>query len=233
MGRTTGRTSGPRRTVLAFVGVVVGLLLSACSMHPGYAAVVGDQKITEGNVDDVANALCAVQGSSGQAQQALATRAARQGALDVLISSELSRQFGKSQGVTPDQEQVSAALKANEQNISGLPEKHRQVFTDTLRGYAEGQLMLADIGRKSLSSQGKSNVTDQQAVSEGTTLRNQWAEKHADVSVDPRYGDYVKGALLSKSGSLSVAESQQATDGDSPDPSQGWIASLPATQKCS
>jgi hypothetical protein len=231
MRRTTRRTSAPRRTLLAFAGVVVGLLFSACSVHPGYAAVVGDSKISEGDVDDVASALCSVQGSSGQ--QALATRAARQGALDVLISSELSRQFGDSQGVTPDQEQVSAALKANEQNIQGLPEEHRQVFTDTLRGYAEGQLMLADIGRKALASQGKSNVTDQQAISAGTTLRNKWAEKHADVSVDPRYGDYQKGALLSKSGSLSVAQSQQATDGDSPDPSQGWIASLPATQKCS
>jgi hypothetical protein len=232
MGRIRARRFAPPRVGLAVAGAVSGLLLTACSVHPGYAAVVGDDKITETNVDDVASALCASQGASGQTQ-ALATRAARQGALDVLISSELSRQFGEARGVTPDQEQVSAALKANEQNIQGLPAEHRQVFTDTLRDYAEGQLMLSEIGRRALASQGKENVTDQQAVSAGTALRNQWAAKHADVSVDPRYGDYVKGALLSKSGSLSVAQSQHAADGDSPDPSQGWIASLPATQKCS
>ena len=80
---------------------------------------------------------------------------------------------------------------------------------------------------------GKQNVTEQQAVSEGTKLRNAWADKHVDVTVDPRFGAYSKNALLNQSGSLSVAQSQNATDGGSPDPSQGWVASLPASQNCS
>jgi len=214
--------------------VLAGLLLSACNAHPGSAAVVGSDRISTAEVDDVATALCSAQ-SSGNApgqQQDLASRAARQGALDVLISAELSRQFGKSQGVEPDQEQVDAALAANEQNINGLPEEHRAVFRDTLRGYAEGQLMLIQIGRDKLTSQGKQNVSDQQAVSEGTRLRNAWAAKNIDVSVDPRYGEFSKGALQQRSGSLSVAQSERATDGDSPDPSSGWVNALPASQKC-
>ena len=221
------------RTVLAAVAAAAGLALSACSAHPGSAAVVGDESISDSRVDDVASALCAAQGGGQSGGQDLASRGARQGALDVLINSSLSRQYGASQGVQPDQEQVSAALAANAQNISGLPAEHRQDFEDTLREYAEGQLMLIDVGRRELAKSGTKNATEQQAVSEGTKLRNAWAAKNADVTVDPRFGEYSKNALLPKSGSLSVAASQSATDGDSPDPSPGWIASLPASQKCS
>lgn len=221
------------RTVLAVVAAAAGLALSACSAHPGSAAVVGDESISDSRVDDVAAALCAAQGGGQSGGQDLASRGARQGALDVLINSALSRQYGASQGVQPDQEQVSAALAANAQNISGLPAEHRQEFKDTLREYAEGQLMLIEVGRRELAKDGTKNATEQQAVSEGTKLRNAWAKKFADVTVDPRFGEYSKNALLPKSGSLSVAASQSATDGDSPDPSPGWIASLPASQKCS
>lgn len=221
------------RTVLAAVAAAVGLTLSACSAHPGSAAVVGDESISDSRVDDVASALCAAQRGGQSGGQDLASRGARQGALDVLINSALSRQYGASQGVQPDQEQVSAALAANAQNISGLPAEHRQDFKDTLREYAEGQLMLIEVGRRELAKAGTRNATEQQAVSEGTKLRNAWAAKNAEVTVDPRFGEYSKNALLPKSGSLSVAASQSATDGGSPDPSPGWIASLPASQKCS
>ena len=221
------------RTVLPAVVAAVGFALSACSAHPGSAAVVGDESISDSRVDDVASALCAAQGGGQSGGQDLASRGARQGALDVLINSALSRQYGASQGVQPDQEQVSAALAANAQNISGLPAEHRQDFKDTLREYAEGQLMLIDIGRRELAKAGTKNATEQQAVSEGTKLRNAWAAKNADVTVDPRFGEYSKNALLPKSGSLSVAASKSATDGGSPDPSPGWIAALPASQKCS
>jgi hypothetical protein len=229
------RSRTVRGSVLTSFVVVAAVLMTACSTHPGSAAVVGSESITDAKVDEVALALCAAQagGGSGQQQpQDLASRAARQGALDVLINSTLSRQYGESQGVEPDQEQVSAALSANAQNIAGLPGEHRSAFKETLRAYAEGQLMLIELGRRQLAKSGTANATEEQAVAEGTKLRNAWAAKHADVSVDPRFGEYSKNALLSKSGSLSVATSKSATDGGSPDPSPGWIASLPASQKC-
>jgi hypothetical protein len=222
------------RTLLAVAGAVAGLFLSACSVHPGVAAVVGDDTITDSHVDEVATALCSAQSGAGASgQQDLASRAARQGALDVLINADLSRQYGAAKGAQANQGQVASALAANQKNIAALPAEHRAVFSKTLRDYAEGQLMLIDIGRRELTAQGKQGISDQQAVSEGTKLRNQWAAKHLRISVDPRYGEFSKGALLAKSGSLSVAQSARAADGDSPDPSAGWVASLPAAQKCS
>ncbi len=217
------------------VALATVLAVSACSTHPGSAAVVGSDRISTDQVDEVATALCAAQGGGGQNSQQpqdLASRAARQGALDVLINSTLSRQFGESEGVQPDQKQVSAALAANSENISGLPSESRDVFTETLKGYAEGQLMLIEVGRRALTESGAKKPTEEQSISAGTKLRNKWAAKNADVSVDPRFGEYANNALLSKSGSLSVAASKSAADGGSPDPSAGWVASLPATQKC-
>ena len=221
--------------VAALLTVAAALLMSACSTHPGSAAVVGSETISAHQLDDVAIALCSAQagaGQQGQQPQELASRAARRGALDVMINSALSRQYGKAQGVQADQEQISAAVDANAEQIAALPAQRRDDFEDTLREYAEGQLVLIEVGRRELAKTGAPNATEQQAVSEGLKLRNAWAEKNADVSVDPRYGKYSKNALVGASGSLSVAVSSAAEDGASPDPSAGWVTALPASQKC-
>jgi hypothetical protein len=214
---------------------VAAFAMTACSTHPGSAAVVGSTSISEARVDDVALALCSAQaGSPQQAQQPqeLASRAARQGALNVLIEAELSRQFGESEGLEPDPSGVSAALEANAASIQALPADRRAALRDTLRDFTRGQLVLVEAGRRSLSKGGGgAQVTQEQAVAEGTKLRNAWAKK-VDVAVDPRYGEFKGNTLQATSGSLSVPATQRAEDGDSPNPSAGWVAALPASQKC-
>ena len=223
-----------KRTLMVPVLVAV-FSLSACSIHPGSAAAVGSETIRAGQVDDVASALCAAQSNAGQTgqPQGLASRAARQGALSVLLNSMLSRQYGASKGLQPDQGQVSAALAANQQNIDSLPSDRREVFRQTLRGYAEGQLMLIQVGQSELVSRGTQNLTQQQALAEGTKLRDAWAQRHLRVSVDPRYGEFSHGALRPRAGSLSAAVSSSAADGSKAQPSSSWVSALPATQKCS
>ena len=210
-------------------------VLSSCGNHPGSAAVVGSERIGAGRLDEVASALCSAQRGSQQSgpTQELASRAARQGALDVLINGSLARQYGASQGVEPDQKKVSAALDSNAESIAAIPASRREAFRTTLRDYAEGQLMLVEIGRRALTASGARNVTEQQAVNEGVRLRDAWARKNVTVSVDPRYGRYTAGALRSTSGSLSAAVSSSAADGSKSQPSTSWVSSLPASQKCS
>jgi SurA N-terminal domain len=219
----------------AVLAAVCAVSLSACTAHPGQAALVGSEKISDHKVDDVAQALCSAQSGSQQttAAQELSSRAARQGALDVLINSSLSKQFGHSQGVEPDQEQVSAAVSANAQTIAKLPKSRQSDFQSTLEQYAEGQLVLIDIGKASLKKAGTKNPTDEQSIAAGTKLRDAWAKDHASVKVNPRYGHYTNGALKSQSGSLSAPVSATAVTGAKPDPGQTWVASLPASQKCS
>ena len=219
-----------RGLVLATVSACA---LSACGTHPGSAAVVGSETISDTRLDDVASALCAAQAASAQQPQDLASRAARQGALSVLVEASLSRQYAKARGVEADQEQVSGALTANKATIDALPAAERPVFRETLTEYAEGQLSLVDIGRRVLSQRGTARPTDQRALAVATRLRNRWAAQNADVTVDPRYGTYAAGALKASDGSLSVPVSSDAVAGAAPTPGATFIASLPANQKCS
>jgi hypothetical protein len=220
-----------RGPVLSLVAAAMALSsLSGCDTHPGAAAVVGSESISQGRLDDVALALCSAQSASSP--QALAGRAAREGALSVMVSSELSRQFGRAMGVDPDQSQVSAAVTANQSTIDKLPASRRSAFTDTLRTYAEGQLVVIAVGRRALLERGTKSPTADQAVAVGTALRDAWVKKHLKVTVDPRYGRFTKGSLVTSSGSLSVPVSAIATAGAKAQPDASWVSALPASQQC-
>jgi hypothetical protein len=208
------------------------LALSGCGLHPGAAAEVGDTTITGAEVDDAAAALCSanITGAKarGEAKPDLASRGARQAALQLLVDTELSHQFGADKGIEPDRAQVSSALAQNAKTIELLPESRQDDFQKLLRGYAEGQLVLIAAGRQSL---GDPAAADDAALTEGSKLRNKWA-KSVDVEVDPRYGTYAQGTLTPTSGSLSIPVSQRATAGANADPGANWLAGLPMSQKC-
>ena len=223
----------PGRTVRLSVLVAgAALALTGCGLHPGAAAVVGDTTISNGEVDDAAAALCSANitgaKAQGQPKPDLASRGARQAAIQLLVDTELSHQFGEEKGVDPEKSQVSAALAQNRQTLDLLPEARKPAFESLLRSYAEGQLMLIAVGKQSL---GNPDADDNAALAEGTKQRNKWA-KSVDVEVDPRYGTYDKGTLTPASGSLSVPVSQRATAGASSDPAANWVAALPMSQKC-
>lgn len=225
-----------RNVKAALVAAATALVLTGCGMHPGAAAVVGDDPISGEQVDDAAAALCSANIKSSQAQGQpapdLPARGARQGALQLLIDSELSRQFGEARGVEPDQGQVSQALASNSSTTRLLPEGRRAAFTEIIRSYAEGQLVLLEVGKRSLAESGQFSPSDDEAITEGARLRDEWA-KAVDIEVDPRYGSFDRGQLSPSSGSLSIPASQRATEGEKAEPSADWVAGLPATQKCS
>ncbi len=224
----------PGRTVRLSVLVAgAALALTGCGLHPGAAAVVGGTTISGGEVDDAAAALCSANitgaKANGQPKPELATRGARQAAVQLLIDSELSHKFAESRGVSPDRAKVSNAIAQQKQTVDLLPEATKAAFSDILRNYAEGQLMLMEIGKQEL---GDPNAADDKALAAGTKARDEWAQQ-VDVEVDPRYGDWSQGSLHSASGSLSVPVSDRAATGANMEPGAGWVAGLPSSQKCS
>jgi hypothetical protein len=235
---TRVRTNRPGRVArsarLSALVAAATLALTGCGLHPGAAAVVGGDTISGEQVDDAAAALCSANitgaKAQGQAPPQLATRGARQAAVQVLIDSELSKQFGEARGVNPDRAQVSAALAQNKQTLALLPEDRKGDFEELLRGYAEGQIILIAIGKQEL---GKPNASDEKALAAGTKARDKWAKTHADVEVDPRYGEWSGGSLHTATGSLSVPVSERAVTGANMDPDASWVSGLPSSQKCS
>ena len=215
------------------LALVVGLAVSGCSSHPGDAAVVGSDTISQGHLDRSARALCAVQAASAQSSgQQVPGRTARQSALALLLDGSLSTQYGASVGISPDQAQLSAALAGYQTTVDQVAASQRSAFTDLLRSYVEGQLVLVTAGRRALVAQGTRRPTGEQAVAAGTQLRDAWAAKHGKVVVDPRYGSFANGRLVPASGSLSVPVSSSATAGAQGQPSASWVSALPANLKC-
>lgn len=230
-------TSTRRRTRLSAMAAAAVLTLTGCgALQPGVAATVGSATITHDEVDRVARALCSANTSGAAAQNQpapeLATAGARQAALQVLVESELSRMFGESEGVEPNDQEVSAAVAQNEAGIALLPESQRGDFRDALQQYTEGLLTLTEIGKESLAEQGQGGqVPDDAALSEGTRLRAEWAS-NVDVKLDPRYGSYSEGTIKPGDRALSVATSEDARAATAAEPPPGWVQSLPASQKC-
>jgi hypothetical protein len=207
-------------------------LLAGCGVHPGAAAVVGSDEISTSEVDDVAVAVCSANLASARASNAtlptLPTRGARQLAMQILLEGELSKQFGEHEGVSANPQQVSQALAQNEQGFAMLPADQRDDFKNALKQYAEGQLILLEIGKKKLGK----DASDNDAINEGKRLRDEYV-KSLDVEVDPRFGRFEDGAFKPGGTSLSVAQSSSARAGDRAKPADAFVAGLPASQQCS
>jgi hypothetical protein len=216
---------------LAALAAGATTVLAGCGLHPGAAFVVGSETTSHEEVDDVALAVCsanlATAQMSGQQSQ-LPTRRAREIALDILLETELSQQFGEHEGVEASPREVSQALAQNEQGIAMLPEDRREDFRTALREYAEGQLMVIEVGREELGA----DVSDEEALSEGTRQRTEYVES-IDVEVDPRYGRFEDGVFKRGGTALSVPASVAARAGDRAQPGEGFVAGLPASQLCS
>jgi hypothetical protein len=229
-------TRPPTRTVSALVAAgALALSLAGCSTHPGDAATVGSTSIGTAHLDDVASAICSAQAQNQQAgqPQVQSSRSNRELALGLLIDSQLSADYGDAEGLRPSQEQLNRAMASRAQLLASVPEKHREVLRTTLTDLDKSQLTMAEAGRRALEKAGSKNITAQTAIPAGIKVRNDWVKKHVDVTVDPRFGTFSNGNLKAKSGSLSSPVSSQARAGAKTQPSSAWLASLPATQKCS
>ena len=226
-------TVARRRVKLAVLAAVATTVMSGCAgMYPGAAAVAGSETITHDEVDDLARAVCSANIASaqlsGQPAPTLASRAARETALQILIETELSQQFGARRGVEASQRQVSQAIAGSENGIAMLPTEQRADFRTALRAYTEGQLMLIEVGRRALGPA----ASDEQAIAEGRRQRSMFVDT-IDVEVDPRYGRYEDQRFKPGGTSLSVPASAEARAAERAQPSPTYVASLPASQQCS
>ena len=231
----TARWSITRPSTVLALAAVATLTVTGCgSVAPGTAIEVEDTRITHERVDEVASALCAANlagaEARGEAPPTIPARGAREGALQVLLDTALSQEFGEARGVEPNQNLVSMAMSQNEVGLRLLPKDRRAAFQTALRGYAEAQAMLIEAGRQSLEEAGRTDVTDEEALAEGERLRAEFVES-ADVQIDPRYGSFESGELRLGGQSLSVPVSEHARQADNPN--AAWAAQLPASLQCS
>jgi hypothetical protein len=228
----SSRTAPRRGRAAAGVAAVsAALLLSSCGGNPpGVAASVEGDRITDQKVDDFAQVLCSLGGLAGTAS-GTPTRTARFNSLSILISNELAADVADVESV--DQAGVQQAVDSLNAGRDTVPADVRDTFDEVVREFATAQQAILELGRESLQAQGGGAPADDQAAfDEGDRLRSEYAAE-ADIEVDPRFGTVEDGVVTPSDGSLSVPVSALAVQGAAEEPDDGFVSSLPASQKCS
>ena len=193
----------PGRLATAALAV---LLVTGCAQNPpGVAAEVGGDRITDEQVDQLAEALCGL--SQDTPQGPVPTQQVRRQALQILLEVEIGRDLIDPDSV--DKKQLAAAEQQTQAQSAALPERLRGTFDDAVEGFFSAQLGLIALGRESLVAKGTKNPDDAAAQTEGQRLRDRYARR-AGVSVDPRFGTFEQGQLQPADGSLSVPVSDEA-----------------------
>jgi hypothetical protein len=209
------------------------LLLSACGgVAPGVAAEVEGERITDEQVDDFAEVLCAIGGVQGT-EAGVPAKSARFASLQILLANQLTELVADVEDV--QQDQVASVLQGMAAARDLLSEDQQETFDEVAEEFARAQTALVELGRASLAEQGQpeqpAQDADDAAFAEGQRLMAEGAQD-ADVEVDPRFGELVDGGLQPSNGSLSVPVSDLAVQADSPQPGEELITLLPASQKC-
>ena len=228
------RLRGRARVGAVPVVALAMLLLAGCSqLTPGTAAIVNGTKITNKAVDDLANAQCVAADRAPRSAQAtsMAISRVKQQSLGLLMDTELSLQYAKDQGITPQQSLSQGLFSQFEPSIAPLPGKARTVLTEVFQSWAKGRAILIEAGSKS-TGQAPTQGNLDQLVTAGLQDRDGWLKDHTKITTDARYSPTKQGIPGGGDGSVSRAASQFAKDAGAAQPSQKWVSGLPPSQKC-
>ena len=217
---------------LALTAVAV-LGLSGCGeLSPGSASVVGGERITHEEVDDLVAAQCtaadaaAKSGGSG----AVAVSQVRQQSLGVLMDTALSMQYAEDQGITPDKQIAAALFDQFEPTIATLPESSRGELSKVFKEWALGRSAMIEAGSRA-SGQPVTADAAQQLMSAGLAAREKWLSS-IDITTDARYSPAANGFPGGGDGSVSRPTSDFAKGATSTEADAAWVGGLPAGQKC-
>jgi hypothetical protein len=230
------------RTRLAALVLLALATLTGCSgLHPGVAAEVGDQSITDTEVDGLAQDLC----TTIQSQEGAAA-SARSSLLQYVVQSFVMRaiadQMADDSGVAPT-DGYDAAVKQTKDSLAQIPKTDPEVnahILDTLTAPQYFQDILGLVGAKDLTASGTASPSPQDSLNRGIALAQKW-EADNGIQIDPRFPDLSLGkdrftqtedeTAYAVSDIAKQASTEMAKQG-SQDVDQAWVESLPASQKC-
>ena len=234
--KTRRRARPTSRRVLAPVLLTVGgLLLTGCGqVAPGTAAVVGDTRISDRQVQDVAAAQCDLRESLKGQQGVTATSRSKltTSSLGLLMDTALSREYGDSQKATADPLVVKAFLSQVEPLFAPLPAGPEATLTSTFTTWAKARAQLVDVA-STKTGQKPTAQNLEQLLNAGLAQRAAWLKSAKPrIDTDARYAPGKDGFPGAGDGSVSQAGSDYAKAAAKTDLDPTFAASLPASQKC-
>ena len=220
-------TKAIRRITSLLVGALALLTLSGCAgLHPDTAATVGDESIPSSEVDDVTRISCDLGGSAPQARSAV-----MRDIVNAMVTTRVDTQYAESVGGTYDKNQLQQRVQQLEDSLTKLSDTDRDTYVQVVSDFLRSQLLLADVGAKSLKKKGTANPAVDESVNEGSKLSAAWAKKNIDVEIDPRYNPGTSGKAGGGDGSISRPVSPYAKSA-SGDAQQDFVAALPTELRC-
>ncbi|HYJ67877.1 MAG TPA: hypothetical protein VEX15_09460 [Nocardioidaceae bacterium] len=226
-----------RRLIAATIAGVAAAVLTACgNMHPGAAIVIddGDYRVSMDELDDLTSAMCEATQiaaeTSGQPRQTSEGIEGRQYVTGLLIQSYLTQQAAGDTG----------AAEPAPDDIAVRPDDYTDLTDQMDEDQVDDFMQLLELSQEVTAWQtsiGQSLPTESQAGNPA-----QAGQKYVfdtidqyDIDVDPRLGIDGEDLLaqdLPRSGSISVAQSSQATMREDASKSKDVVESLPEAQTC-
>jgi hypothetical protein len=222
------KSRGPAR--LGGVALATALLLSGCAgLHPGTAIQVGDEQITESELDEVTTSYCeAASDSLAQQAQSVPNGFFRTGIAGLLAMREVAEQVASEQGVEVGPEDYQQQLGELRSQIAALPEDHQEAVltVETARLYTEAAQ--AAVGEAVLGGE----AAPEELAAAGAEEMQRWIEDNG-VEFDPALNVVMRdGQPAPADQSLSFAVSEGAKAGQEEQPNSAIAAELPDTQRC-
>lgn len=225
-----------RRLLAATTAGVVAAVLTACGdMHPGAAIVIndGDYRVSMEEVDELTAALCEatplLAEAGGQPSQASEGIDARQYVVGLLIQSYLGPLAGEQVGVEAP----------NPSQLEVTPDDHADITNQMDDESADNFVRLLEVGSKVSAWQSAIGAEQPNAnPNTAAQLGQQYVFDFAsdfNIDIDPRLGldgDDLQAENPPRSGSMSVAQSSQATSRDNQAQQADVVEALPPTQTC-
>jgi hypothetical protein len=230
-----------RRPAVVVGLFLTGLLLTGCGsslgIHPGSAAVVGDQTVSMSTIDDTATLYCQVYLTSQQSQQ---TQSGPQpmGLFRSFVAASLAKRLlGQA---LADQYEVKPAsgyqsqLSQIEQAFASAPADQRQAVIDVAGSDAYLQNVQVAVGQRLTGNQGQSTADVKAALRRGEVATEEWLNDH-DAFIDPVFNISVDGGKFSREQdqtSYPVSALASAGAQTTAAPEESYTSALPAAQRC-
>ena len=234
-----------RAPVVVAVSALAALLLSGCGsslgIHPGAAAVIGDQTVSMNKIDDTTTLYCRAyvtsarqsqQGQSGPEPLGLFRSFVASGLAKRALGSALADQYGV-QPASGYQSQVSQIQQA----LATAPLDQQQAVIDVAASDAYLQNVQVSIGQQLTGDEGTADADVKANLQRGQVATQDWLKDH-DTFIDPVFGISVDGGKFSRAqDQTSYALSSLAKGGveaftSQQGPPASYTSALPASQIC-
>jgi thiol-disulfide isomerase/thioredoxin len=225
------------RSVTAAGLALVGLILSGCGslgIHPGSAAVIGDDTLTMDKIDSTTTLYCqAYLPQLQQGGQELPMHYLRQFVAASLAQRDLGQQLADQYAVQPTSQYQTHLDQVAQQFASAAPAA-KQAVLDVEGGDPYLQTIQVAIGQKLLAEAGSPTSSTKAALQRGLVATQDWLRTHK-VAIDPVFGVAVDGGAFKAlrdqtSYPLSALASAGAAGTSQPDPN--YTAALTPAQLC-